>query len=220
MAVTALPTVKAHLRVDADVTEQDSLIGLYTDAAEEHVALWCNRSFGLEFPKSVTAAVLLLVTDLFENRSAQDFGQLMANRTLRALLSPHRDMSGQFGSSYPRQSVIGLEPDGLIAGDDFTRQWTWRDEFGDPIPLTGYTAAFEVLRGEAVVLSVAPALATTAPWTINLALTSEQTSSLQATLLPNGQSYRAEDSHWYRLRLTSPAGFVTTIDRKLLQVTR
>ena len=77
MSKTSLSTAKAHLRVTA--SDEDSLIGLYVDAAEEHAEKWCDREFGTPLPYSVTAAVLLIVGGLYENRESLVPTQLNAN---------------------------------------------------------------------------------------------------------------------------------------------
>lgn len=91
-SITTLETAKAHLRVDGN--SDDAMIQIYIDAAEAHVNDWCDKGIEpfIAYPAPVSAAVLLIVGDLYENREAQGM-QLYRNRTVDYLLQPYRNVS-------------------------------------------------------------------------------------------------------------------------------
>lgn len=77
---TLLNTAKAHLLVDFDFTEDDELILLYIQAAEDAVARYLNKKLedtlvDGELPASIQAAILLYVGNLYANRESIVFAQ-------------------------------------------------------------------------------------------------------------------------------------------------
>lgn len=108
MALLDLAVVKRHLRILHD--DEDAVIGVYQAAAESIVVEYLDRvvvSSGTSLPgegetgydptaievtPAITAAVLLLVGDLYENREAdaESKGDAILPRAVRALLAPWR----------------------------------------------------------------------------------------------------------------------------------
>lgn len=89
-AITQLSTVKEHLRIDG--SDEDGLLQLYIAAAEEYVNDYCDTKdvpFTV-FTKTIEAAVLLIISDLYENRTAQVDKQLYQNKTVEILLNFNR----------------------------------------------------------------------------------------------------------------------------------
>lgn len=87
MTVT-LEKAKAHLRVTHDA--EDTLIQSYLTAAESHVAAYLGDDMPEPMPEPVAAAVLLLVGDLYVNRTRQADRILYGNDTYALLLNPYR----------------------------------------------------------------------------------------------------------------------------------
>jgi uncharacterized phage protein (predicted DNA packaging) len=89
MLVT-LDEIKAHLRIAGN--DEDTLLNVYSGAAAEYVNAFTRRDWATvtDIPASVTAAALLLIGDLYENREAQGSAALHENRTVDRLLWPHR----------------------------------------------------------------------------------------------------------------------------------
>lgn len=89
-AITALSTIKEHLKVDG--SEEDSLLEIYIAAAESYVNEYCDRKDTpfTTFTPTIAAAVLLIVADLYENRSAQVEKELYDNKTVKMLLNFNR----------------------------------------------------------------------------------------------------------------------------------
>ena len=203
MARTTLALVKEHLRVDGLDTSQDNVLAIYTDAAEEHVEMWCDRKFGATFPKSVTAAVLLYVGELYENRESLNVGSA-ANvlPTLDRLLQPFRSYDAYFGAASLPPAVAALDDDPIFIGDDWSRVWRWKDEAGAAINVTGYTGTFELYQGETLVHSGALVVSNAAGGEFTFAIQDSVTTTFEA------------GEYWYRARVTSPGGEVTTLDRK------
>lgn len=80
-----LAEVKAHLKVD--VSDEDDLIGAYMSAAEMTVLQFCNVSLvPLGAEATFKVAALLVVSDLYENRS----GSFGIPDAAKALLMPYR----------------------------------------------------------------------------------------------------------------------------------
>lgn len=114
MAVTIVDTalVKRHLRIDFD--DDDDTIGAYQSAAESIVSEYLDRKilasgeplpepdeagydqFTMNTTPAVTAAILLLVGELYENREADPESNLTVDRNsvlpraVRMLLAPWR----------------------------------------------------------------------------------------------------------------------------------
>ena len=200
MSKTSLPTAKAHLRVTS--SDEDSLIGLYVDAAEEHAEKWCDREFGTPLPYSVTAAVLLIVGGLYENREALVPTQLNANPAVEALLQPFRSYAGYFGNATMPPASALLDNDPINIGDDWSRVWRWKNEDGTAINVTGYTGTFELFDGETSVHSGALTVSDAVNGEFSYALTEDDTNALTAR------------EYWYRVRVVSSGGQTSTLDRK------
>lgn len=109
MALVTLTLAKKHLRVLHD--DDDSEIEAYLAAAEDVVTKYIDRAVyapaddsppgappsgddgtAIEISPSITAAILLLLGDLYENREvdSQDTSSAMLPRAVRALLAPYR----------------------------------------------------------------------------------------------------------------------------------
>lgn len=110
MPLLDLSLVKSHLRVDD--TDSDTLISAYQAAAEASVAQYLDRDvyiagdsptssdeFAIELQPAMTAAILLLIGDMYADRETEDsdFQRRAAPglsavfpRQVRALLAPYR----------------------------------------------------------------------------------------------------------------------------------
>lgn len=109
MALVSMTLAKRHLRVLHD--DDDAEIEAYLAAAETIVAEYLDRAVygsvddsppgappsdddgtAIEVTPAITAAILLLLGDLYENREAdsQDTSSAMLPRAVRALLAPYR----------------------------------------------------------------------------------------------------------------------------------
>lgn len=88
-----LDKAKEFLRVDHD--DEDSLIQDMIDSAVAYTLEYLNweEKGGNEYPAPVISAVLLMLGDLYENRTAQTPIQLFNNRSYERLLSPYRQLS-------------------------------------------------------------------------------------------------------------------------------
>lgn len=71
-----LSAVKNFLRCEHD--EDDELIQMYMEAAEDYVKSACGNSVDLEKPKAKTI-LLMLISDYYENRTAYGQGQYSHN---------------------------------------------------------------------------------------------------------------------------------------------
>lgn len=92
-----IPEVKTHLRVLH--TRDDSYIQLLTKAAFENVENFIDRPLSElvdasgEIPSSLIAAALLMVGDMYSNRSDVVVGTIVAvNPTTQRLMLPYRKM--------------------------------------------------------------------------------------------------------------------------------
>ena len=74
MDILTLEQIKAQCRIDPEMTEEDQLLELYGDAAEETVLNYCNRSLESLYeeygriPAAITQGALMLVANSYENR--------------------------------------------------------------------------------------------------------------------------------------------------------
>ena len=198
MPITSLTLVKAHLRVTG--TDDDSLITAYCDAAEAAAEHYCNRSFGSPLPPAVQAAVFLMVGDMYENREQQQERSLSVSSTCENLLNTVKDWSRAASGKLP--VGVGFDDDPINIGDDWSRVWRWKNEDGTAINVTGYTGTFELLDGETSVHSGA--------LTVSDAVNGEFTFSISETV----SAALLAQEYWYRVRVVSPGGETTTIDRK------
>jgi hypothetical protein len=95
--LVSLDIAAQHLRLD-DVDAEAELLELYLDAAEAHVESYLRRplvpwnaeALTEQAPASVRAAILLVVGDLHQNRSANVEKPVSENATLVRLLALHR----------------------------------------------------------------------------------------------------------------------------------
>lgn len=87
-----LNKAKEFLRVDHD--DEDSLIQDMIDSATAYTIEYLNwdEEEKEAYPAPIVSAVLLMLGDLYENRTAQAPVQLYNNRTYGRLLSPYRSL--------------------------------------------------------------------------------------------------------------------------------
>lgn len=101
-----IDTVKQHCRVEADFTDDDGLLGIYTGAASRYVETWTRRTLfetesspgyaDAEDPilmgDDVKAAMLLLIGHWYENRESVAIGDtaVAIPFAVEALLQPYR----------------------------------------------------------------------------------------------------------------------------------
>lgn len=198
MPITDQAALKAHLRVID--TAEDSLISAYCDAAEALAEHYCNRSFGSPLPPAVQAAVFLMVGDLYEHREEQSERPLSINKTCENLLNTAKDWSRASVGALP--VGVSLDTEGITIDDDWSRVWRWKNEDGTAIDVTGYTGTFTLFDGETEVHSGALTISDATGGEFTYAMTEDDTGELSAR------------EYWYRVRVVSPGGETTTLDRK------
>lgn len=90
-AITSLATAKEHLRIDGN--DDDAILQLYIEAAEAYVNEYCDTKTTpfTTFTPTIKAAVLLVISDLYENRTAQIEKELYQNKTVEILLNFNRN---------------------------------------------------------------------------------------------------------------------------------
>lgn len=103
MSLLDIDLVKKHLRVDA--AEEDTIIAAYQAAAENIIVEYLDRDvyavgdsptstdlYAMTLEPSITAAILLLIGDLYANRETDPKipGDAVLPRPVRALLAPWR----------------------------------------------------------------------------------------------------------------------------------
>lgn len=92
-----LDKVKDFLRVDHD--DEDHLIEEMILSASTYTLAYLNwddsevEERAEDLPPPVISAILLMIGDLYENRTAQAPVQLYNNRTYNRLLSPYRALA-------------------------------------------------------------------------------------------------------------------------------
>ena len=150
----------------------------------------------------MTAAVLLIVGGLYENRESLVPTQLNANPAVEALLQPFRSYAGFFGNATMPPASALLDSDPINIGDDWSRVWRWKNEDGTAINVTGYTGTFELFDGETSVHSGALTVSDAVNGEFSYALTEDDTNALTAR------------EYWYRVRVVSSGGQTSTLDRK------
>ncbi len=97
-------TIKLHLRIEDSFTDEDSLIAIYSGAAEEWIRNYIDDEGGVlpgeledpveDPPFSIKAAHLLLVADTYENREAASELEIKENPAVTRLLHPYRACMG------------------------------------------------------------------------------------------------------------------------------
>jgi len=101
MALIDLTLLKKHLRIFHD--DEDDELAVYQTAAETIVVEYVDREIvatgatptlpdGIELTPPITAAILLVAADLYENREPDmnAEGNAVLPRHVRALLAPYR----------------------------------------------------------------------------------------------------------------------------------
>lgn len=106
MPLVDLATAKAHLRIDG--ADDDTMAGLYRDAAEAQVVQYLDRPVypaGYSLPEvgeddydataivasaDIVAAVLLMTGRMYETREPSGSGDAVMPAEVRALLAPYR----------------------------------------------------------------------------------------------------------------------------------
>ena len=85
MNILTLEQIKAQCRIDPEMTEEDSLLELYGDAAEETVLNYCNRSLESLYeeygriPAAITQGALMLVANSYKNREPASSAHSLAS---------------------------------------------------------------------------------------------------------------------------------------------
>ncbi|MBZ9943445.1 head-tail connector protein [Mesorhizobium sp. BR1-1-13] len=104
MSLVDIELAKKHLRID--FSDDDDTVTLYLSAAETIITEYLDRlvyasdgtaptgddGTAMEITPAVTAAILLLLGDLYENREADTdaTGDAVLPKAVRALLAPYR----------------------------------------------------------------------------------------------------------------------------------
>jgi len=161
---------------------------------------YCNRSFGSPLPSAVQAAVFLMVGDMYENREQQQERSLSVSSTCENLLNTAKDWSRASVGALP--VGVSLDTDGIAIGDDWSRVWRWKNEDGTAINVTGYAGTFTLYDGSTEVhsgsLTISDATGGVFAYEMSETVTDELSSK----------------EYWYRVRVVSPGGDTTTLDRK------
>lgn len=89
--ITPLGAVKEHLKIDYQ--DEDELLQIYLNAAEAYVNDYCDTKSSpfAKLTPTIQAAVLLIVSDLYENRVGQVEKELYQNKTVEMLLNFNRN---------------------------------------------------------------------------------------------------------------------------------
>lgn len=96
MNILTLELIKAQCRIEPDMNEEDDLLKLYGNAAEETVLNYCNRSlenileeYG-KVPSAIVQGCLLLVANSYKNREPASMTNLyLVPYTFDALVKPY-----------------------------------------------------------------------------------------------------------------------------------
>lgn len=84
--------VKVFLKVDHD--DEDALINRMIESAKMAAMDYLNwEEVPIKIPEPVVSAILLMIGDLYENRSLQGVNILHTNKTYERLLNPYRLMT-------------------------------------------------------------------------------------------------------------------------------
>ena len=90
-----LEKIKAQLRIEPDFTEEDEIIELYGESAEDAIMEVLNRSYEELYevygriPAPVVHASLMLVASAYKDREKDLVQQVNANPTFSLLLKPY-----------------------------------------------------------------------------------------------------------------------------------
>lgn len=95
MNILTLDLIKQQCRIEPEMTEEDSLLELYGNAAEETVLNYCNRTLESLYeeygsiPTAITQGALLLVANSYKNREPASITNLyLVPYTFDALVKP------------------------------------------------------------------------------------------------------------------------------------
>lgn len=95
MNILTLDLIKQQCRIEPEMTEEDSLLELYGNAAEETVLNYCNRTLESLYeeygsiPAAITQGALLLVANSYKNREPASITNLyLVPYTFDALVKP------------------------------------------------------------------------------------------------------------------------------------
>lgn len=104
MPINDNAAVKLHLRIEDSIVIEDSLITIYSGAAEEWIRNYIDDEGGVlpgemedpveEPPFSIKAAHLLLVADMYLNREAASEIEIHDNPAVTRLIHPYRACLG------------------------------------------------------------------------------------------------------------------------------
>lgn len=96
MNILTLDLIKQQCRIEPEMTEEDSLLELYGNAAEETVLNYCNRTLESLYeeygsiPPAITQGALLLVANSYKNREPASITNLyLVPYTFDALVKPY-----------------------------------------------------------------------------------------------------------------------------------
>ena len=90
-----LERIKQQLRIEQDFTDEDEILELYGDSAEDAILEVMNRSYEDLFevygriPSPVVHASLMLVASAYKDREKELVQQLCNNPTFSLLLKPY-----------------------------------------------------------------------------------------------------------------------------------
>ena len=96
-----LQRIKAQCRIEQDFTEEDELLEMYGESAEEAVLELLNRSYEDLYevygriPAPVVHASLLLVAKSYKDRESDMTQQVYANPTFSLLLKPYMRLASK-----------------------------------------------------------------------------------------------------------------------------
>lgn len=99
--IVDLDTVKKHLKLDPSDMDEDTLLTLYMQAAEQHIMNYIDGDIPgssdspqepVPFP--LKAAQLLIIGDMYENRQGASDVEIKPNPAVTNLLYPYRQNLG------------------------------------------------------------------------------------------------------------------------------
>ena len=112
--VLTLAQIKAHLRIEADATDEDAYLEGLEKAARLHVSNHLRRELDAGVGENVKQAMLLVIAHWYRNReSVAAGGYAELPLAFYALLSPERDFAYAFGyGDYTEPPVVIVGPPG------------------------------------------------------------------------------------------------------------